>query len=159
MRKKKEPLSYIEIMRRLAHAGVRGSPEVNRPTGYTEDMPSLQKRVDFLMGIVNRTQQTATQMLFFVMYDIESNKVRREIAKYLEDKGCFRIQKSIFLASLDRSVCEQIKQDLAEVQALYDNNDSVIVCPVATDEIRAMKVIGQKVDIDIITQAKNTLFF
>lgn len=159
MRKKKEPLPYIEVLRRLAHAGVSGSPPVNRPTGYTGDMPSLKERVDFLIGVVNKPQQTATNMLFFVMYDIESNKVRREIAKYLDDKGCFRIQKSIFLADLDRTVFEQIKSDLAEVQALYDNHDSIIVCPVATDEIRAMKVIGQKIDVDIIIRARNTLFF
>ena len=97
-------------------------------------------------------------MLFFIMYDIESNKVRREIAKYLEDKGCFRIQKSIFLASADRSVYEQIKADLAEVQALYDNHDSIIVCPISTDEMRAMKIIGQNLNIEVITQANNTLF-
>lgn len=159
MRKKKEPLPYIEVLRRLAHAGVKGSPPINRPTGYTEDMPSLKDRVDFLIGVVNRSEQTATDMLFFIMYDIESNKVRREVSKYLEDKGCFRIQKSIFLASRDRAVYEQIKSELTEVQALYDNHDSIIVCPVATDEIRSMKVIGQEINVDIITQAKNTLFF
>lgn len=159
MGKRKEPLPYIEVLRRLSHAGMRGSPPVNRPTGKTDDMPSLQQRVDFLLGIVNQPHQSATEMLFFIMYDIESNKVRREIAKYLLDKGCFRIQKSIFLADLDRSVYEQIKQDLAEVQALYDNHDSIILCPVATDELRAMKVIGQKIDVDIITRTRNTLFF
>ena len=159
MRKKKEPLPYIEVLRGLAHAGVKDSPDVNRVTGNTEDMPSLRDRVDFLIGVVNRQQRKATDMLFFIMYDIESNKVRREIAKYLEDKGCFRIQKSIFLASADRSVYEQIKADLAEVQALYDNHDSIILCPVSTDEMRAMKVIGQELNIDIITQTSNTLFF
>ena len=158
MRKKKEPLPYIEVLRRLAHAGVKDSPDVNRDTGNTEDMPSLRDKVDFLIGVVNRQQRKATDMLFFIMYDIESNKVRREIAKYLEDKGCFRIQKSIFLASADRSVYEQIKADLAEVQALYDNHDSIILCPVSTDEMRAMKVIGQELNIDIITQTSNTLF-
>lgn len=160
MRKKKEPLPYIEVLRRLSRAGVRGSPPIDRTTGPTEAMPSLQERVDFLLGLVNRPHtNTATHMLFFVMYDIESNKVRREIAKYLEDKGCFRIQKSIFLAEADRTVFEQIKQELAEVQALYDNHDSIIVCPVATDELRAMKVIGQHIDIDIIMRTRNTLFF
>ena len=159
MRKKKEPLPYIEVLRRLAHAGVKDSPDVNRVTGNTEDMPSLRDRVDFLIGVVNRQQRKATDMLFFIMYDIESNKVRREIAKYLEDKGCFRIQKSIFLASADRSVYEQIKADLAEVQALYDKHDSIIVCPSSTDEMRAMKIIGQNLNIEVITQANNTLFF
>lgn len=159
MRKKKEPLPYIEVLKRLAHAGLKGSPAVNRITGYTDDMPSLKERVDFLIGVINQQQRKATDMLFFIMYDIESNKVRREIAKYLEDKGCFRIQKSIFLASADRSVYEQIKVDLAEVQSLYDNHDSIILCPISTDEMRAMKVIGQNLNMEVITQSNNTLFF
>ena len=159
MRRKKEPLPYIEVLRRLAHAGVEGSPVVNRTTGRTDDMPSLRDRVDFLIGVVNKQERKATDMLFFIMYDIESDKVRREIAKYLEDKGCFRIQKSIFLASADRGVFEQVKSDLAEVQALYNNHDSIIVCPISTDEMRAMKVIGQNLNIEVITQTNNTLFF
>lgn len=158
-RKKRQPLSHIEVLRRLARSGLSGSPPINRPTGSTEQMDSLQKRVDFLLGIVNRPQIPATHMLCFIMYDIESNKVRTEIAKYLIDKGCFRIQKSIFLAELDRAVVDEIKNDLAEVQALYENHDSIIVCPVATDEIRAMKVIGQQINLDVITRATNTLFF
>lgn len=159
MRKTKKPLPYIEVLRRLAHAGVEGSPPVNRITGKTDDMPSLEKRVDFLLGIVNKPKTSATDMLFFIMYDIESNKVRREIVKYLEDKGCTRIQKSIFLANRDRSVFDQIKKDLAEVQALYDNHDSIIMCPVSTDELRAMKIIGANVNVDIIMRTHNTLFF
>lgn len=143
----------------MAHAGVKGSPSPNRITGHSQDMPSLRQRVDFLLGIANKPSLKPTDMLFFVMYDIESNKVRREVAKYLIDKGCHRIQKSIFLACLDRSVFTQIRRELAEVQALYDNHDSIILCPVATDEVRSMKVIGRSIDVDIITRTRNTLFF
>lgn len=157
--KKRKQIPYIEILRKLAHAGVSGSPPVNRVTGKTDDMPSLTERVDHLLGIVNKPSRSIQNMLFFVMYDIESDKVRYHIAKYLERKGCFRIQRSIFMTDLDRAVYEQIKNDLAEVQSLYENNDSIIVCPVSTDQVRAMKVIGQKLDIDIITHARNTLFF
>lgn len=158
-KKKRKQIPYIEILRKLAHAGVAGSPEVNRVSGDTSDMPTLRERVDFLLGVVNKPSRNVGNMLFFVMYDIESNKVRYHIAKYLERKGCFRIQRSIFMADLDRSVYEQIKSDLAEVQALYENDDSIIVCPISTDQVRAMKVIGQKLDIDVITHARNTLFF
>ena len=93
------------------------------------------------------------------MYDIESDKVRYHIAKYLERKGCPRIQRSIFLADLDKTVYDQIKNDLAEVQSLYDNHDSIIVCPVSTDQLQAMKIIGEDLNIDIITHSRNTLFF
>ncbi|WP_314666754.1 CRISPR-associated endonuclease Cas2 [Prevotella aurantiaca] len=108
---------------------------------------------------MNKKSRPATNMLFFVMYDIESNKVRYHISKYLERKGCVRIQRSIFLADLDKSIYDEIRSDLAEVQSLYDNHDSIIVCPVSTDQLRAMKVIGENIDVDIIIHSRNTLFF
>lgn len=98
-------------------------------------------------------------MLFFVMYDIENNKVRRYVVKYLEHKGCTRVQKSIFLADLSIEQYQDIRNDLAEVQAVYENKDSILVVPISTDYLKAMKVIGQNVDIDIIMHTRNTLFF
>lgn len=98
-------------------------------------------------------------MLFFIMYDIESNKVRYNVMKYLERMGCHRIQKSIFLANLSMEKYEQIRDSLVEVQSLYENQDSIIVCPVSSDIVRSMKIIGQDIHLDIITQSKNTLFF
>lgn len=93
------------------------------------------------------------------MYDIESNKVRYNVVKYLERMGCFRIQKSIFLADLSIQKYETIKSDLAEVQSLYENHDSIIVCPVSSDLLQSMKVIGKHINLDVITRSKNTLFF
>ena len=98
-------------------------------------------------------------MLFFVMYDIESNKVRTLIHKYLKRKGCTPIQRSIFLANTSMDVYEEIKADLVAVQEAYENNDSIIVLPVSTDYLRMMKIIGQKIEIDVITHSRNTLFF
>lgn len=159
MRKKAQPLPYIEVLRKLARAGVAHSPEINRQVGNIEGLPTLQQRVNHVLGIVNQPQRKPTNMLFFVMYDIESDKVRRHVAKYLERKGCTRVQRSIFLADLDTADYQEIKTDLAEVQSLYDNHDSIIVCPISTDQLRAMRIIGQQIDVDIITHNRNTLFF
>ena len=159
MRKKAHPLPYIEVLRKLARAGVAHSPEINRQVGNLEGLPTLQQRVNHILGIVNLPHRKPTNMLFFVMYDIESDKVRRHIAKYLERKGCTRVQRSIFLADLDTADYQEIKSDLAEVQSLYDNHDSIIVCPISTDQLRAMRIIGQQIDVDIITHNRNTLFF
>ena len=98
-------------------------------------------------------------MLFFVMYDIKSNKVRNSMAAYLEKKGCLRVQKSVYLANLDRPAYNRIRSDLREVNGMYKNSDSIILCPASTDEIRAMDVIGENPDIGIIMKSKNTLFF
>lgn len=155
----RKEIPYIEVLRKLARSGLKGSPEPNRVTGSLSSLPSLEERVRFLLGIINQSLRPPSNMLFFVMYDIESNKVRYHIAKYLERKGCVRIQKSIFLADQPRETYEEIKTDLAEVQSLYENNDSIVVCPVSTDQLRAMKVIGQKLEVDIFTHPRNTLFF
>lgn len=98
-------------------------------------------------------------MLFFVMYDIECDKIRRYIVKYLQKQGCVRIQKSIFLANLDVSTFNEIKQDLLDVQQAYENNDSILVVPITAEYLNSMKIIGQNINIDVICNSKNTLFF
>ena len=52
-----------------------------------------------------------------------------------------------------------IRYDLVGVQSLYEIHDSIIVCPVSSDILRSIKVIGQHIDLDVITHSKNTLFF
>lgn len=98
-------------------------------------------------------------MLFFIMYDIENNKVRTQIAKYLIKKGCLRVQKSIFFAETERKVFNEIHSDLKDIQELYDNMDSIFFVPVSSDQLRAMKIVGQSIDFELITGNKNTLFF
>ena len=159
MRKPRSPISPIEALRKLARSGLQNSPHPNRHIEGVDPLATLESRIASLLGIATKPSRPATGMSFFVMYDIESDKVRRLVAKYLIGKGCTRIQRSIFLADLDKSLYDQIKEDLAEVQSLYDNHDSIIVCPVSTDQINLMHVIGQQIDIDIITHQRNTLFF
>ena len=160
MRKKRKPISPLEALRKLAQAGVQDSPRPPRHIDQDlDELPSLESRISCLLGIANETSRPTTNMIFFTMYDIESNKVRRLIAKYLISKGCTRIQDSIFLADLPRPTYEEIKRDLAEVQSLYDNHDSIIVCPISTDQLHAMHVIGEQLDVDIITHKRNTLFY
>lgn len=52
-----------------------------------------------------------------------------------------------------------IRKDLTAVQAAYDNNDSILIVPISSDYLKAMKIIGQKIELDVIMHNKNTLFF
>lgn len=159
MGRQKTKDDYLEVLRKLKAAGLEHPDYIN--STYTPDdrLPTLEERIASILNLVNQQKRPSGNMLFFIMYDIESNKVRYNVAKYLIRQGCTRIQKSIFLADLDNSTYNQIKEDLTEVQALYDNHDSIIVCPVSTDIISNMKVIGKAINIDIITRSKNTMFF
>lgn len=159
MAKKKIKLTYLQKLHKLKVAGISESPPVNRLPNDLDDLPELNVRVHRLLNIVNTPNRPVENMLFFIMYDIESNKVRHHISKYLIRKGCMRIQRSIFLADLHVSVFEEIKSTLAEIQSLYENQDSIIVVPISTDYLKAMKVIGKSLDVDLIINPKNTLFF
>jgi CRISPR-associated protein Cas2 len=157
MAKKRIELTLPQRLAKLKHAGVEGSRMISTNSPEWEPMDSLEERVKQLLGIVSNAK--VTDMLFFVMYDIESNKVRQQIAKYLLKMGCFRIQRSIFLAELDSEKHERIRSDLTEVQSYYDNHDSILIVPVSTELIKSMKIIGKSIDVDIIMRTKNTLFF
>ena len=159
MKKTAEHIGFVERMKRLHAAGLDTSPAPDRRTTIDEDIPSLSERTEKLMGIINRDHLKAGEMIYFIMYDIESNKVRTQVAKYLLKKGCTRVQKSIFIATTERKVYDEIQGDLKEVQECYENNDSILLIPISTDEIRAMKLIGKNIDFDLAIRARNTLFF
>ena len=122
-------------------------------------LPSIEQRIKNILHIVQQSKHPAQNMIFFVMYDISSTKVRTLVSKYLEEKGCSRIQRSVFLADLPAVQFETIKQDLVEVQAAYENKDSILIIPISTGYLDAMKIIGQDINFDLITHSRNTLFF
>lgn len=157
-RKKKPPLTFVQKMQKIISAGL-SVPEEGGQCEDTEKLVSLEDRVKNILGITDNVKKNPNRMLFFVMYDIESNKVRTQVVKYLERCGCSRIQKSIFLAEASIEIFRKIQEDLVEVQAAYNNEDSIIVLPVTTDYLKMMKIIGKNISIDVITHSKNTLFF
>lgn len=124
-----------------------------------QDVVSLNDRVKKIFEICNKKSIKPGYMLFFVMYDIGNNKVRSLIARYLIKRGCTRIQKSIFIADLPSDDYKKIRTDLSEVQAAYDNEDSILIVPISEGYLDAMHIIGQKLDMDVIMHRQNTLFF
>ena len=150
---------YLEQLRLIRCSGLSGSGMVARTCGNLDSLPSLPERVRHIMDIVLSKDRKPGYMICFIMYDVTSNKVRRRIAKYLQGKGCTRIQKSIFMADLPVSAYDDIGKALANVQKMYDNSDSILIVPLSEDYARAMKIIGQQVDLDLLMHTKNTLFF
>lgn len=160
-RKKYTEMPLAEIMRRLKHSTMSDSHRIgHRSHLSTEDeCESLEVRMRSLVGIINRKERPENNMIFFVMYDIESDKVRTLVSKYLQKQGCTRVQNSIFLADLPSDIYKKIQQDLKEVQACYDNHDSILVVPMDADNLKSMSIIGKSLDINLIMKTKSTLFF
>ncbi|WP_298047703.1 CRISPR-associated endonuclease Cas2 [uncultured Bacteroides sp.] len=158
-KKQRKEMTFLEKMAKLKHAGFENSKMIGQQSIDLSSIEELDERIKQILGILSVTNRNPLNMLFFVMYDIESDKVRYQIVKYLLKKGCHRIQRSIFLADLDTRDYEEIRSSLAEVQSCYDNHDSIMIVPVSTELLRSMKVIGKTIDVDIIIKSKNTLFF
>lgn len=157
MPRKYTNIEFKKRIRIIKNAGLKEIKQIDNE--QIDELDSINKRIEKILNISNELKSDKSKMLFFVMYDIESNKVRREIAKYLQSKGCVRVQKSIFFASVRHEVFSEIHKTVKDVQEFYDNNDSILIIPVSTDEIKSMKIIGQNIDFDIVMNNRNTLFF
>lgn len=129
------------------------------PIRYDEN-EDLPKRLHRLMTYINEQSRSKPQyMLYMIMYDIENNKIRTHIAKYLIKKGCMRIQKSVYLVKGTKGEMNEISQTLKEVNEAYDNGDSIFVLPVPQEKFNNMKVIGKNITFDLVTHPANVLIF
>lgn len=157
-RKKRPVLTLKEKLLRIKNAGIRTGIALDKNPD-ADNLPELNDRIKKVLQIFDQHLQKRNTMLYFVMYDIENDKVRNHIARFLIRKGCTRVQKSIYLADTKRQIYTEIHETLKEVQEVYDNHDSIFLVPISSDDLRAMKIIGENIDLDLISGNKNTLFF
>lgn len=122
------------------------------------DLAPLPERIKKIIGIIQDKPVKSTTMNYLILYDISNNKVRTLIAKYLESKGCIRIQKSVFLCHSTHKKFDEIKSTLVDINDAYANADSIILIPINVSDARSMKLIGQNVNIDQIIDPPNTVF-
>jgi CRISPR-associated endonuclease Cas2 len=155
-RPKKKIFTLAQRLEKIKAAALTEPPATTEPIEWDEP---LEERIRKILHLLRTAPVKAVHMTFLIMYDIENNKVRKEVAKYLLQKGCVRIQKSVFLISADHKLFEQIHKDLHEVQQYYENNDSIILVPFNTTDARSMKIIGKDVQVNTIVNKPNTLFF
>ncbi|HMQ83992.1 MAG TPA: CRISPR-associated endonuclease Cas2 [Saprospiraceae bacterium] len=148
-------------LEKLALAQLVHPIQEEKPIEAIQENPleSLEARIRQILHLVHQKTLKATEMLYLVMYDIEDHRVRNHIAKYLLRKGCIRIQKSVYLARTETKTFEEINTTLAEVQAAYDNHDSILLVPVQASTISSMKILGKEIQIQTLVDPPNTLFF
>ena len=161
-RPKKVTYDLAEKLRRIREAGLRSvTPEEEAFSlpADTDETDTLQERIRSLLQLVRDPSKNKYDMIYLVMYDIEDNRVRTHIAKYLLSKGCIRIQKSVYMARTHQKVFQEIKDTLKEVQEAYDNADSILLVPVQSSSVSSMKIIGKDIQIESLIDPPNTLFY
>lgn len=157
-RPKSAPISLKERLRRMKESGLISS-DASVIYECDDDIDSLPKRIKKILRIVQSAPKKSTTMNFLILYDIENNKVRRLVSKYLEQQGCIRIQKSVFMANTEHPKFHEIYATLKDINSYYENADSIILVPVNVADVRSMKLIGNNVNIEVLTDPKTTYFF
>ncbi len=96
-------------------------------------------------------------MICWVLYDIKKNKPRVKVAKICKQSGLYRVQKSVFLGSLednDKDTLELAVNDLIDMET-----DSVYIFPMSKNELRQTALLGQAFDKELITDEVKAMFF
>jgi CRISPR-associated endonuclease Cas2 len=148
-----------ERLQKMQEAGIHlpGEKDIGE-NGEMAQLP-LSERIAKMLNILKAKPNKNHTMTYLIMYDIENNKVRTRVAKYLERKGCVRIQKSIFMVNSLAKEFNEIYETLLEVQSYYENEDSILLVPYNTSDLRSMKIIGKDIHLETIIEKPNTLFF
>ncbi len=96
-------------------------------------------------------------MICWVLYDIKLDKPRSKVAKICKKSGLYRVQKSVFLGSLEdneRDTLELWVNDLID-----EETDSVYIFPMSKNELRQTALLGQAFDKKLVTDQVKSLFF
>jgi CRISPR-associated protein Cas2 len=114
---------------------------------------------DFMASIIKliTTKRSASQKVFLVMYDITSNKVRRLVANHLEQKGFQRVQKSVFLGSINTATYNELVADIRAINGFYENKDSFIFLPVNMSILANSHFIGRELDFQLAVNPPDCL--
>jgi CRISPR-associated protein Cas2 len=96
-------------------------------------------------------------MICWLLYDIKKDKPRSKVAKICKQSGLYRVQKSVFLGSLEEN--ERDTLNLRVNELIDEETDSVYIFPMSKNELRQTALLGQAFDKKLITDEVKALFF
>ena len=149
-------------MAALGKAGLKYSDSMRPENDIAKQAEGLERgeRLKKLIELLHKTRDMKPgNVLTFIMYDIENNRIRRYISKYLEKQGYIRVQKSVFFGNVPRALHKQVCETLKEVNEKYENGDSLMFLPISIDMFHNLKVVGKNLDYELVVEEKSTLFF
>lgn len=100
-------------------------------------------------------------MHVWVIYDIESSKAgdrrRRGIIKQIEKFGLIRVQKSVFLGTLEPNKIEEL--EIFSRDLIDEKTDSVYIFPVCKTDFDNVKIIGLGFDKRLVSDEIENIVF
>lgn len=98
-----------------------------------------------------------TEQLVWVIYDISKNKIRNKVIKATEEAGLYRVQKSVFLGTINRTLLDEL---VLKVKDLIDEEtDSVYIFPMCEPDFKKVITAGQAFDKKLVTDEVKALLF
>lgn len=98
-------------------------------------------------------------MLKLICYDIENNRLRTGVAKYLEQQGLVRLQYSVFAGTLNN---EQWQKLWNRVALLYEKrcgeHDTIYCILLSKAAFKKMRSLGEKPDNKFVLDEIDVLF-
>lgn len=95
-------------------------------------------------------------MLVWVIYDISDNKIRSKVSKACKEAGLYRVQKSVFLGSIESNRMDEIAIFCTDI--IDQKKDSVYIFPFCQEDWSNIRLIGQAFDEDLVTDEIKSLF-
>jgi CRISPR-associated protein Cas2 len=96
------------------------------------------------------------EQLLWVIYDIQENKIRTKIAKTTLEAGLYRVQKSVFLGSINKTRLDELKMRLNDL--IDEEKDSIYIFPMCEADFKKTILMGQAFDKEMVTDEIRALF-
>lgn len=96
-------------------------------------------------------------MLTWVVYDIVDTKKRSRIAKVCKGYGLYRVQKSVFLGTLNKNEIDEIALRCEDI--INTAEDSVYIFPMCEEDFKKVKLLGQAFDKKLVADEVIAKFF
>ena len=96
-------------------------------------------------------------MICWLLYDIKKDRSRTKVAKRCKLAGLYRVQKSVFLGSLDENQKDTLELEVEEL--IDEETDSVYIFPMSKNELRQTSLLGQAFDKKLVTDEVKAMFF
>ncbi len=95
--------------------------------------------------------------MVWVVYDITDNSTRSKVARICLDRGLYRVQKSVFLGTLNANERDSLALECESV--IDPTADSVYVFPMDGESFKKVKLLGQAFDKSLVSDEVLTKFF
>jgi len=96
-------------------------------------------------------------MLVWAIYDIVENKTREKIARACKGYGLYRVQKSVFLGTLNKNQLDELS--IKSKDLINEKKDSVYIFPMCEDDFKKVILLGQAFDKKLVTDDIISKFF